>query len=109
MFETDFVEEINSKYAAIENELDQKLKKLNMEEERENLAYGKQEKAYRQLQKTFPTLEEARKRNSELIKSLEMSKARLRSRSTYSPIESILEKALKNYSKALYDAKSEGM
>ena len=31
------------------------------------------------------------------LKSLEMTKARLRSRSTFSPLEHILEKALQNY------------
>ncbi|XP_037960512.1 uncharacterized protein LOC119689696 [Teleopsis dalmanni] len=39
--------------------------------------------------------------NADIIKSLEMAKARLRSRSVYSPLEPILEKAINNYKKDL--------
>lgn len=44
-------------------------------------------------------LEAARQRNYELLKSLEVSKARLRSRATFSPLETILQKAIGNYLK----------
>lgn len=43
------------------------------------------------------TAESARLRNTKLIKELEVSKARLRSRATYSPLEQELSKAITNY------------
>lgn len=43
------------------------------------------------------TAESARLRNTKLIKELEVSKARLRSRATYSPLEQELSKAIVNY------------
>lgn len=46
------------------------------------------------------TLESAHKRNQEILKNLEMFKARFRSRATYSPVQGQLEKL-----KALYREK----
>lgn len=43
------------------------------------------------------TAESALLRNNQLIKELEVSKARLRSRATYSPLEQELSKAIINY------------
>ncbi|XP_035909410.1 uncharacterized protein LOC118511002 isoform X1 [Anopheles stephensi] len=45
------------------------------------------------------SLERAERRNYELLKSLEISKARLRSRATFSPLEAILQKAIGSYLK----------
>lgn len=43
------------------------------------------------------TLESARKRNHEMLKNLEMFKARFRSRATYSPVQSQLDKLKRLY------------
>ncbi|XP_026835212.1 uncharacterized protein LOC6543357 isoform X1 [Drosophila erecta] len=40
-------------------------------------------------------------RNTNTLKALEIAKARLRSRSTYSPVEKLLQQALHNYRKEL--------
>ncbi|XP_049547199.1 uncharacterized protein LOC125958106 isoform X2 [Anopheles darlingi] len=45
------------------------------------------------------SLETAKHRNFTLQKSLEVAKARLRSRATFSPLETILQKAIGNYVK----------
>ncbi|XP_050083034.1 uncharacterized protein LOC126569757 isoform X2 [Anopheles aquasalis] len=45
------------------------------------------------------SLETAKQRNFTLLKSLEVAKARLRSRATFSPLETILQKAIGNYVK----------
>ncbi|KXJ70884.1 hypothetical protein RP20_CCG022237 [Aedes albopictus] len=76
--EIDFISDINDRYALMEYELEEKLKLLI---------------------KPSLTLEAARQRNFELLKSLEVSKARLRSRATFSPLETILQKAIDNYLK----------
>ncbi|XP_055377876.1 uncharacterized protein LOC129609781 [Condylostylus longicornis] len=96
--EIDFLDEINSKYSNIENEIDIKLSKLQQEE----IKYKKEdivaENSYFPKH-TCNSLQEAKCRNTEILKTLEMTKARLRSRSTFSPIEMILKKAKKNYEK----------
>ncbi|XP_068141703.1 putative uncharacterized protein DDB_G0268364 isoform X2 [Drosophila tropicalis] len=45
--------------------------------------------------------EEALLRNTNTLKSLEIAKARLRSRTTYSPVEKLLQQAMDNYKKEL--------
>lgn len=47
------------------------------------------------------TLESARKRNQEILKNLEMFKARFRSRATYSPVQGQLDKLKMLYKEKL--------
>ncbi|XP_061389514.1 uncharacterized protein LOC133324690 [Musca vetustissima] len=87
----DIIKEINDKFMALEAEVDSKLDAVKREEAKfEKNATSLERKSQNQE-------EEAMVRNANLIKSLEMTKARLRSRSTFSPVEQILEKALSNY------------
>ncbi|XP_016969751.1 uncharacterized protein LOC108037639 [Drosophila rhopaloa] len=98
----DLVKEINDKYLALEAEIDQKLEKVQAEElklERQN-----EKLAERSIYTPAPKVlsyEEALLRNTNTLKALEIAKARLRSRSTYSPVEKLLQKALQNYRKEL--------
>ncbi|XP_073822096.1 uncharacterized protein [Musca autumnalis] len=93
----DIIKEINDKFMALEAEVDTKLDAVKREEEKiEKDAISIERKLQNQEPKIL-TYEEAMVRNTNLIKSLEMTKARLRSRSTFSPVEQILEKALSNY------------
>ncbi|XP_005175902.1 uncharacterized protein LOC101900944 [Musca domestica] len=94
----DIIKEINEKFMALEAEVDSKLDAVKREEEKfeKNAAISIENKSYNQEPKIL-TYDEAMVRNANLIKSLEMTKARLRSRSTFSPVEQILEKALANY------------
>ncbi|XP_016933803.2 uncharacterized protein [Drosophila suzukii] len=97
----DLIKEINDKYLALEAEIDQKLEKvqaeeLKLERQNEKLADTSIIAAPRVL-----SYEEALLRNTNTLKALEIAKARLRSRSTYSPVEKLLQKALQNYRKEL--------
>ncbi|KAM7352620.1 uncharacterized protein ACRADG_005067 [Cochliomyia hominivorax] len=94
----DLIKEINEKYLALEAEVDSKLEKIKREEikfEKNNVAA--MDKSQKVQTEKILTFEESMTRNANLLKSLEMTKARLRSRSTFSPVEQILEKALQNY------------
>ncbi|KAH8352694.1 hypothetical protein KR084_005730 [Drosophila pseudotakahashii] len=97
----DLIKEINDKYLALEEEIDQKLEKvqaeeLKLERQNEKLADTSTTAVPRVL-----SYEEALLRNTNTLKALEIAKARLRSRSTYSPVEKLLQKALQNYRKEL--------
>ncbi|KAH8412223.1 hypothetical protein KR009_000544 [Drosophila setifemur] len=98
----DLIKEINDKYLALEAEIDQKLEKVQAEElklERQN-----ERLAETSLHPPAPKVlsyEEALLRNTNTLKALEIAKARLRSRSTYSPVEKLLQQALQNYRKEL--------
>ncbi|XP_016956570.1 uncharacterized protein LOC108029032 [Drosophila biarmipes] len=97
----DLIKEINDKYLALEAEIDQKLEKvqaeeLKLERQNERLADTSGTAAPRVL-----SYEEALLRNTNTLKALEIAKARLRSRSTYSPVEKLLQRALQNYRKEL--------
>ncbi|EDW87192.1 uncharacterized protein LOC6526358 [Drosophila yakuba] len=98
----DLIKEINDKYMALEAEIDQKLEKVQAEElklERQN-----EQLAETSICAPAPKVlsyEEALLRNTNTLKALEIAKARLRSRSTYSPVEKLLQQALHNYRKEL--------
>ncbi|XP_055548091.1 uncharacterized protein LOC129731801 [Wyeomyia smithii] len=96
--EIDYISDINEKYAAMEYELDEKLKSLHHKELVLSQTYDQQTPDKTKM-KSDITLEAAQLRNFELLKSLEVSKARLRSRATFSPLETILQKAIENYLK----------
>ncbi|XP_017858284.1 PREDICTED: uncharacterized protein LOC108610602 [Drosophila arizonae] len=98
----DLIKEINEKYQALEAEIDKKLEKvqaeeLKLERQSEKLA----EKATATQSHKILSYEEALQRNANTLKSLEIAKARLRSRSTYSPVEKLLQRALENYKNEL--------
>nr|XP_019560675.1 uncharacterized protein LOC109429228 [Aedes albopictus] len=98
--EIDFISDINDRYALMEYELEEKLKLLNQSEQKLVQIETKDTSSNaRNKIKPSLTLEAARQRNFELLKSLEVSKARLRSRATFSPLETILQKAIDNYLK----------
>ncbi|EDS38788.1 conserved hypothetical protein [Culex quinquefasciatus] len=96
--EIDFVSDINDRYAMMEYELEEKLKLLNQNEKKLTAEDSKASKSANKVPANLD-LEAARQRNFELLKSLEVSKARLRSRATFSPLETILQKAIGNYLK----------
>ncbi|KAL7742435.1 hypothetical protein ACLKA6_019065 [Drosophila palustris] len=98
----DLIKEINEKYQALEAEIDKKLEKVQAEEQKlerqeERLA----EKSTALQSPKVLSYEQALQRNANTLKSLEIAKARLRSRSTYSPVEKLLQRALENYKKEL--------
>ncbi|SPP79118.1 uncharacterized protein LOC117582463 [Drosophila guanche] len=98
----DLIKEINEKYMALESEIDQKLDKVHAEElklERENEKLAKI--SIHPPPPKVLSYEEALLRNTNTLKSLELAKARLRSRITYSPVEKLLQQALDNYRKEL--------
>nr|NP_001259848.1 uncharacterized protein Dmel_CG13949, isoform B [Drosophila melanogaster]NP_001259849.1 uncharacterized protein Dmel_CG13949, isoform C [Drosophila melanogaster]NP_608552.1 uncharacterized protein Dmel_CG13949, isoform A [Drosophila melanogaster]AAF51444.1 uncharacterized protein Dmel_CG13949, isoform A [Drosophila melanogaster]AGB92385.1 uncharacterized protein Dmel_CG13949, isoform B [Drosophila melanogaster]AGB92386.1 uncharacterized protein Dmel_CG13949, isoform C [Drosophila melanogast len=108
----DLIKEINDKYMALEAEIDQKLEKVQAEElklERQN-----EQLAESSICAPAPKVlsyEEALLRNTNTLKALEIAKARLRSRSTYSPVEKLLQQALQNYRReleSLQDAEDRG-
>lgn len=47
------------------------------------------------------TLKQIKQRNHQIIKELEMSRARMRSLALYSPLETILQDAIFNYKKSI--------
>ncbi|XP_020799213.1 uncharacterized protein LOC110177038 [Drosophila serrata] len=99
----DIIKEINDKYLALEAEIDQKLEKVQIEElklERQNEKLAESSNLHPPAPKVL-SYEEALLRNSNTLKALEIAKARLRSRSTYSPVEKLLQQALENYRKEL--------
>ncbi|XP_017028865.1 uncharacterized protein [Drosophila kikkawai] len=99
----DVIKEINDKYMALEAEIDQKLEKVQIEElklERQNEKLAESSNLHPPAPKVL-SYEEALLRNSNTLKALEIAKARLRSRSTYSPVEKLLQQALDNYRKEL--------
>ncbi|KAH8357051.1 hypothetical protein KR200_008620 [Drosophila serrata] len=119
----DIIKEINDKYLALEAEIDQKLEKVQIEElklERQNEKLAESSNPHPPAPKVL-SYEEALLRNSNtlkvselhfpiedpllryciLLQALEIAKARLRSRSTYSPVEKLLQQALENYRKEL--------
>ncbi|KAH8271058.1 hypothetical protein KR018_005839 [Drosophila ironensis] len=98
----DLIKEINDKYLALEAEIDQKLEKVQAEE----LKLERQTERLTETSLHPPapkvlSYEEALLRNSNTLKALEIAKARLRSRSTYSPVEKLLQQARENYRKEL--------
>ncbi|KAH8360987.1 hypothetical protein KR093_006227 [Drosophila rubida] len=98
----DLIKEINEKYQALEAEIDKKLEKVHAEEaklERQHDRFA-EKSALMQSPKVL-SYEEALQRNANTLKSLEIAKARLRSRSTYSPVEKLLGRSLENYKKEL--------
>uniref|UniRef100_A0A1B0FEQ3 Uncharacterized protein n=1 Tax=Glossina morsitans morsitans TaxID=37546 RepID=A0A1B0FEQ3_GLOMM len=94
----DIIKEIHSKYSALESEVDNQLDIIKREENKlaKQNARSLEKSSTRQTVKIL-SYEEALARNNNLLKSLEIAKARLRSRSTYSPVEGILRKALDNF------------
>ncbi|XP_049279407.1 uncharacterized protein LOC125761891 [Anopheles funestus] len=97
----DFIGDINDKYAALELELEEKLEAVIKQEltlDPNEVKCNKKMHSNKAEAVHF-LLETARRRNYELLKSLEISKARLRSRATFSPLEAILQKAIGNYLK----------
>ncbi|KAH8237998.1 hypothetical protein KR032_010560 [Drosophila birchii] len=99
----DVIKEINDKYLALEAEIDQKLEKVQIEElklERQNEKLAESSNLHPPAAKVL-SYDEALLRNSNTLKALEIAKARLRSRSTYSPVEKLLQQALENYRKEL--------
>ncbi|XP_053959265.1 uncharacterized protein LOC128863886 [Anastrepha ludens] len=97
----DVISEINEKYSALEAEIDRRLDKIKIEEKKlEKLQEQRASKTSAQTTKVL-SYEESLARNTNLLKSLEIAKARLRSRSTFSPVEQILEKAIANYKRDL--------
>ncbi|EDV30882.1 uncharacterized protein Dana_GF15080 [Drosophila ananassae] len=98
----DLIKEINDKYLALEAEIDQKLEKVQAEELK--LELQNERLAETSLHPPAPKVlsyEEALLRNTNTLKALDIAKARLRSRSTYSPVEKLLQQALENYRKEL--------
>ncbi|XP_058450909.1 uncharacterized protein LOC131430192 [Malaya genurostris] len=95
----DYISDVNERYAMIEYELDEKLKILNQKEALALQHDQQHVSKTKQKNHVSLTLETARQRNFELLKSLEVSKARLRSRATFSPLETILQKAIEKYLK----------
>ncbi|EDW65036.1 tropomyosin-1, isoforms 33/34 [Drosophila virilis] len=98
----DLIKEINEKYQALEAEIDKKLEKVQAEEqklERQNDKLA--EKSTNAQSPKILSFEEALQRNANTLKSLEIAKARLRSRTTYSPVEKLLQRALENYKNEL--------
>ncbi|XP_037024526.1 uncharacterized protein LOC119066273 [Bradysia coprophila] len=94
----DFLDDINAKYATLECEIDQKLASISIDEKKfEKMFSSKRVTFEDRPNKACTNLESAKRRNAELIKELEISKARLRSRATYSPLEQVLNKAIENY------------
>ncbi|CAD6998747.1 uncharacterized protein LOC101460180 [Ceratitis capitata] len=97
----DVISEINEKYSALEAEIDRRLEKIKTEENKlERLQEQRSHKSSIQTTKAL-SYEESILRNTNLLKSLDIAKARLRSRSTFSPVEQILEKAIENYKRDL--------
>ncbi|XP_062546953.1 uncharacterized protein LOC134212798 [Armigeres subalbatus] len=97
--EIDFISDINDRYALIEYELEEKLKLLYQNEQKLDQSENKDTSKHRDKLQPSLSLQTAKQRNFELLKSLEVSKARLRSRATFSPLETILQKAIGNYLK----------
>ncbi|KAH8324341.1 hypothetical protein KR074_005796 [Drosophila pseudoananassae] len=98
----DLIKEINDKYLALEAEIDQKLEKVQAEELK--LELQTERLVETSLHPPAPKVlsyEEALLRNTNTLKALDIAKARLRSRSTYSPVEKLLQQALENYRKEL--------
>ncbi|XP_055837658.1 uncharacterized protein LOC129906053 [Episyrphus balteatus] len=98
MEQIDEIKEILIKYSTAEELLDKKLQEIKQEELKSKINDDCSDKSSQEPCKLL-NLEEAKLRNSNLIKSLEISKARLRSRSTFSPVEQILQQAIHNYRK----------
>ncbi|XP_036329142.1 uncharacterized protein LOC118741316 [Rhagoletis pomonella] len=97
----DVISEINEKYSALEAEIDKRLEKIKADEKKlEKLQEQNGNQTAAQTTKVL-SYEESIARNTNLLKSLEIAKARLRSRSTFSPVEQILEKAIANYKRDL--------
>ncbi|XP_039950974.1 uncharacterized protein LOC126753150 [Bactrocera neohumeralis] len=97
----DVISEINEKYSALEAEVDRRLEKIKVDENKlQKLEEQRAKKTPAQANKTL-SYEECIERNTNLLKSLDIAKARLRSRSTFSPVEQILEKAIANYKREL--------
>ncbi|XP_034473807.1 golgin subfamily A member 6-like protein 22 [Drosophila innubila] len=98
----DLIKEINEKYQALEAEIDKKLEKVQAEEQKlERQQERIAEKSTAVQSPKVLSYEEALQRNANTLKSLEIAKARLRSRSTYSPVEKLLQRALENYKREL--------
>ncbi|KAH8266466.1 hypothetical protein KR044_001519 [Drosophila immigrans] len=98
----DLIKEINEKYQVLEAEIDKKLEKVHAEEAKLERQHERlvDKSAVMQSPKVL-SYEEALQRNASTLKSLEIAKARLRSRTTFSPVEKLMERALENYKKEL--------
>ncbi|XP_052868059.1 uncharacterized protein LOC128274015 [Anopheles cruzii] len=96
----DFVADLNERYAALELDLDEKLKNIVQPKLKHHEGGSEFPNEDRSQSSTVYHIPKATQpRNHNLIKSLEISKARLRSRATFSPLETILQKAIENYLK----------
>lgn len=98
MEQIDEIKEILFKYSTAKELLDKKLQEITQDEQKLK-TYEETNDDNLQEHGKLLNLEEAKIRNSNLIKSLEISKARLRSRSTFSPVEQILQQAIQNFRK----------
>ncbi|XP_014087431.1 uncharacterized protein [Bactrocera oleae] len=97
----DAISEINEKYSALEAEIDRRLEKIKADENKlQKLEQQRTKKTSAQTNKVL-SYEESIARNTNLLKSLDIAKARLRSRATFSPVEQILETAIANYKRDL--------
>lgn len=52
------------------------------------------------------TLKQIQQRNHQIMKDIEMMRAKLRSRALYSPLETILQDAIENYKSPMQNASS---
>ncbi|KAL5287646.1 hypothetical protein ACFFRR_008506 [Megaselia abdita] len=93
-----FSEDINGKYSEIEEDLNRRLEKILAQEVKLKSNEAKAELFDNYVENTA-SLSKAMERNENTIKILEMTKARLRSKSTFSPLETVLKKACINYKK----------
>ncbi|XP_053672689.1 uncharacterized protein LOC128723012 [Anopheles nili] len=96
-----FISDINEKYTSLECDLESKLKMIVKTEQTLELkdATKTGETTSCRITSANSSCNSFKQRNFELMKSLEISKARLRSRATFSPLEIILQKAIGNYLK----------
>uniref|UniRef100_A0A182KIV5 Uncharacterized protein n=1 Tax=Anopheles christyi TaxID=43041 RepID=A0A182KIV5_9DIPT len=97
----DFIGDINDKYSVLEFELEEKLEAIVKSEHSLGLNDTKIDRKTNigMVPSSSITAETIKRRNHELLKTMEISKARLRSRATFSPLEAILQKAIENYLK----------
>uniref|UniRef100_A0A182PK72 Uncharacterized protein n=1 Tax=Anopheles epiroticus TaxID=199890 RepID=A0A182PK72_9DIPT len=97
----DFIGDINDKYAGLEFALLENLETILQKERSFGLNDAKMDEKndMDKALSSYISTEAIKRRNHELLKSLEISKARLRSRATFSPLEAILQKAIDNYLK----------
>uniref|UniRef100_A0A336LKF4 CSON013018 protein n=1 Tax=Culicoides sonorensis TaxID=179676 RepID=A0A336LKF4_CULSO len=105
--EIDCLNDINSKYATLEVQLEQKLAEIKKSEQEFISKYNHDNKSQISSGSQLTDnqnldYESACKRNHEILKKLEKFKARFRSKATYSPVQAQLDKL-----KMLYRGKLE--